>query len=318
MNKIIFLVFTFLSASTWAESKVTYCPTNSFIGIQIRNNLNFPIIACSDVQSRLEMAVTQAQKITTVDLSKTFLVIYNQDLPKGSAYSWVTSTMSVDISDIQSTDNSMAVFHHEMGHKIYFETLSKVVPEVSERMPKILAHQDYLKKCQSTSTPEIGCDPVQTNSEIQKLNDSFSKQFDQFIYITTPYNELFADIVASLVLDDVNAIAKVMAECTNSDYACEYRAFSKNTIDKFAGENPYSRFSPIRRDLWDGYVALRSDDTDKLLKELADVFIDESYSHFVEDYKLIEGMSALVEIKRLKTRMNLNVLESPTIKYGLQ
>ena len=294
----------------------TFCAVKSFIGIEIRNSAEFKALTCGDLVSTFETAFQKVQNISPVDLSETLLVIYNQELPKGSRYSWVTSTVTMDVADLSLLEKQVSVFYHEIGHKIYFEALAATVPEIAERRVGLNDYVAQLKVCAKAGS-FVGCPPTEVMGDLVALNQAFSADFRKFLYIDTPYNELFADVVAALAAEDPNAIAKTMSECSMSDPACEYRAFSKNTIDKFAGENTHSRFASIRRDLWEGWVGPRLANKSQLLTDLAALFVSESFSNWEADYALIEGMSALKQIKRLRVLLDLKVTESPTLKYAL-
>jgi hypothetical protein len=222
--------------------------------------------------------------------------------------------MVVDVPDKTKISEKLPTFYHEMGHKIYFEAMAKAIPEIQQQRSAIDGYVKYMHDCAADAK---ACADDQPKKDMYKAVDSFTDDFDTFIYITTPYNELFADVVSALASGDRDALARTLGPCTYSDPACEYRAFSKNTIDKFAGENAHSRFSSLRRDLWEGWVQPRLGDKPALLVELGDLFVAESLGHFKEDFKLIEGMASLVQNKRLRELLKLKVTEPPTLNYEL-
>lgn len=319
MKYLFFLTAFILGFSSLAHAKtdIVFCKSSAFASVQIRNNSEFPALSCHDILTEFEQALQKVQRISPVSITPTAMVVYNQTLPKGGRYSWVTSTVTIDVTDTKNLWPKIATFYHEMGHKIYFEAMAKQVPEIQTHLPSLKKYAEYLGHCVQEVPDKKYCDNNKSAEQMLAANNSFSEDFSKFIYITTPYNELFADVVASLAANQQNAIALIMDECTISDPACEYRAFSKNTIDKFAGENTHSRFAPLRRDFWEGWVVPRMNDKPALLLELGDILVNESYTHWETDYPLVEGMSALKQNNRLRELLKLKVTESPTLKYSL-
>jgi hypothetical protein len=304
----------FVFAETTPNISTTYCASSVFIGIKIKNSEKFPTLHCSDLQSRFENAFKDVQNISPVKITGPMLIVYNFELSRGSTYSWVTSTMTVDLGDLNKFDQQIAVFYHEMGHKIYYEYFSKMVPEVAAKKTIISNYAEYLSRCDSMAPPpEASCLSSNAPSDLDTASHSFSKDFDKFYYMATPYNELFADIVASLASGNQDAIANALGPCTNSNPACEYRSFSKNTVDMFAGTNPYSRLSPIRRDLWDSFIEPRLNNKQEILDELATTFLNDTITYYQEDSKKIEGMQAIAEIKRLTQSLDLHYTTAPTL-----
>jgi hypothetical protein len=231
----VFAISILLPLAAFAgEFKPTNCPSSVFASITIQNYSDFAPLSCEDFQATIENGLKTVQAVSPVDVSTTVLVIYNYELPKGGRYSWMSSTMSLDIADKSKIAEKLPTFYHEMGHKIYFEAMARAKPEIREHRAAIDGYVEYMHDC--AVRPET-CAADERKQAMLKASDSFSDDFDTFIYVTTPYNELFADVVSALASGDRDALARSLGPCTQSNPACEYRALSKNTSDKFAGEN---------------------------------------------------------------------------------
>lgn len=102
MNTLIsaFFFVTCISIFSQARAEAEYCQSSMFASIKLMNSEKFPALSCAEAVPVFETALINVQKVSPIDLSKTALVIYNQALAKGATYSWVTSTVTIDVPSI--------------------------------------------------------------------------------------------------------------------------------------------------------------------------------------------------------------------------
>lgn len=282
-----------------------FCSTDKFIGIQIINYSGSQALHCQDVQAKLEGALAKVQAISPVPLDGPMIKITNQSLARGSTYSWVTTTMTMGIPDLSLFDAHLVFFMHELGHKIFYEYFASRMPAVMERKPIFEAYVNYLRRCQISASPDANCAMDTTPAVLQDANDSMGQDFDEFFYVSNAHNELFADVVAVLAAGNPDALAWAVGGCGKAVDFCEHRSFTVKSIDTFAGTNSYTRITSLKVDLWNQWLTPRLGNPSQALNELALALVDDSVTHYREDYKMIEGMMALTEVKRLRSLFSL-------------
>ena len=236
--------------------------------------------------------------------------------------------------------STLITFAHEYGHSILASRLKQDLKEYN--MFKIEAEKIFsLDKKMSMLMENVGILTIELSQakvsgdivkekeifkmmsllgvefkDLKKKKDKYKVEFENsentktIISITTPYHELFGDIIAALYSNDPRAMYKAQFFAGMSEKE-EKRALmrdftEKHEVDKWAVEEPHGLFAPTRYYLWKNYWPL------DLTNEQKRNFVEKLYESIQKE--LISRFKNLK--KRDPREINLSLMKSLSESFG--
>lgn len=305
LKAICFLLSSLLiSPSLYASWTTVYCQTPGYLGLKIVNFPKGKALSCSDVDQTFVDVLSQLQNLSPVELSGPLTVVYNVFLTQGGLYDWSTSTIDVGIPDISKTQSTLALFQHEMGHRIYANIRDQVLVDFAELHAVVKNYSDYAVACLMKENPAKSCATDTAPLMIKQAASEAPNHVHAFLDHNVAYEELFSDVVAALASEDLDVNVKAITEMASAEQALG-RGFSVNVLDDSQGQNPYRRFGSLRKDIWEKWITPRLSDKKALLRDLAMIMIVESAMNFSGDSALTPEARAKLQIKRLRQQLKI-------------
>jgi hypothetical protein len=237
----------------------TTCPGfESFMGVGIVNNETGAALSCDQLKPLAEV-YKEVSKLSSEDLPQPILIVFNEPIAGLEKYNLMSRAFQVGVNPTSEKEmkSMLRLFAHEMGHHIFYTNAYLNVPEYSE-IKQLDA--DYLE---ALTLERTDSDAIFSSYMLGYFFDQLSTAsqvvtgrvvyFDQ---IGDSYQELFADVVAAVHLEDPEVMESALADFGISDPDSRSFLLDHLMTDEKVG-NPYYQFVSVRATLWREWIQPR-------------------------------------------------------------
>ena len=225
------------------------------------------------------------------------LVVWGQKaIPVVGSYQSTISqiTLGLDKSNPQNVSANSVIYAHELGHAMFDSILAEKIPLVG-KMNSLRRLNDQRLIQFGIPIGQISADcvpstaacrekidaifekiPAHLKDAEQNLSDfkiQYADEWSLIQKISSPYHELFADVVTSLYFEDPDSNSRAISLFVKTEESC--RSFSKVLATDFKSNDPHCSLSSIRRQLWTQLITPNIQNKRKVLQHIGEVFAEE-------------------------------------------
>lgn len=279
LSLLITLIGTLLSLS--ANARQTYCTgfsEMSFVSINndpVKDVMPSPDYVCADFHA-FESIAHQVKSLSRYRVGSTNIMATKRPL-LDAAYDaqWGQIRLGFNTQSPKEVEHAKAVFMHEVGHAVFERALAEKIPLLkqylilktrSEMQMSLMTPVLERTSDESCSDPTSECGKFMKDYFVKirekweryggdRITDDirdFSRQnkveLDRVTALSSPFHELFGDLVATSLLKNPDAISNALSYFTKQDQAC--RSFSEELPADFNSPDPHCSLSKIRKQLW--------------------------------------------------------------------
>jgi len=325
-----------LSAGAWANGGETYCMNYkqlAFVDLEVAK----PPFACAALNG-FDTMIGNLQKFATRPIIKPSLFVTpddEQNADYDDEFDHLNFRMGIDKL---LRPGALTVMAHEYGHFIFQDYMTDQFPLIAQygelkkrnnlwfnRVLPIYKSMFTDKGCDAIklggdmdAIPQTNCvisvrdawsiaahDPDANIEEVlQQFHHKHLDEIYRVLYVTSPYNEMFADLVAVLYDGDTSTITTALTALIPTAPALQTtcRSFTLPLAADFADRDPHCSLSKIRIDFWNKWVLpkLKTESKKQLLDETAKIFAAQAKVQFdrLQPDRPFDAEAALVDLRK--------------------
>jgi hypothetical protein len=253
---------------------------DKFLGVGITNDDSGEPLTCEQLRP-LEKVYAEVSQLSSLELPPPILVAKNSVLSQLEMYSLTTGVIDVGVNPASEIEMRALpkLFAHELGHHIFYANAFKNLSVYSDIAEISSLYYQVMDEERNDSGKIFGSDNFSGFVDLLNLvAENASEDLVKFDIVSDSYQELFADVVAAVYLEDPEVMKQSLIDFR---LVGTERSFSVNLPITSSSTKVYSYFISVRGSLWKEWIKPRLGDhpsVDKkkrVIDELLQIFVSE-------------------------------------------